>query len=103
MTDLQTAWPPRGTVPTNEDNRGMTQDGRRYKYSSEHNGFIMLDPPGITPEDIAYDAGLNDAATEIITGKSVYTGPPAPISLDEAYAYTDGRTWALNNRELVTL
>jgi hypothetical protein len=96
---MTTAWPPRGTVPTHEDNRGMTSDGRRYKYSSEHNGFILLD----TPEDLAYEAGVNDGATEIITGESVYTGPGSMCTLEEAFAYMDGMAWAWNHREEVTL
>lgn len=57
----------------------------------------------MTTEDICYEAGLSDAATEIMTGESVYTGPPGVLSMDAAFAYLDGRTWAYNNREMVTL
>lgn len=57
----------------------------------------------VTAEDICYEAGLNDAAREITTGESVYSGPDSMCSIEEAYAYMDGRTWAYNNREMVTL
>lgn len=35
-------WPAPGTVPSPEDNRGTTAGGQRYRYSSAHNGFVML-------------------------------------------------------------
>lgn len=59
--------------------------------------------PEVTTEDLCYEAGLSDAATEIMTGKSVYTGPPGVLTMDEAFAYFDGRTWAFNHREEVAL
>ena len=58
----------------------------------------------VTTTDEMYNAGVNDTATEIITGAIVYTGITGrDLTGDEALAYMDGRTWAWNHREEVEL
>lgn len=52
-------------------------------------------------EDICYAAGIRDAENYILTRRDAYTGPSGELSMNEVYAYMDGRTYVLNRREVI--
>jgi hypothetical protein len=88
-------WPAAGTVPSTEDNRGTTGDGKRYRYSSAHNGFVML---ASTPDEVITVATNADDAAD---AAAQLAGVPARViaaAADQLHVETDGHgaPWILN-------
>lgn len=90
----RTAWPAPGTVPTNEDNRGTTEAGQRYRYSAAHNGFVML---ARTPDEVITVA---TRATDAADAARQLAGVPARViaaAADQLHIDPEGHgaPWAL--------
>jgi hypothetical protein len=89
-----TSWPPAGTVPGEHDNRGTTTDGRRYRYSSGHNGYVFL--AGTADEVITVATRARDAAD----AAGQLRGVPARViaaAADQLHIDTEGHgaPWTL--------
>jgi hypothetical protein len=91
---MTAAWPAPGTVPAAGDNRGTTADGRRYRYSSAHNGYVFL---AGTADDVITVA---TRATDAADAARQLAGVPARViaaAADQLHIDTEGHgaPWAL--------